>query len=244
MWGSMVVTSGCRTYPGRRDRILGYSFPYERYTGFLVWTHIIILWVMEMFWVICRWAQSKCKEPQAQWWLKCLTCFLQILFGVTRVCISNVDWITSSKWLTGSSEIWWYFKWWDKVGIMCNIYILTTTQTAIQQAIMLIPAWSLINLNTARKYLCKYELAINVLFSVAAPGVCSFEGQFLPVTGNRCVYIECVVVREPWQDAQGNIQLDMIQRQCAGGSGLPLNYVTGTENPCTVMLAECAPCEC
>ena len=126
----------------------------------------------------------------------------------------------------------------------CAIYILTTNQIAIQQAIMLIPAWSLINLNTARKYLCKYELAINVLFSVAAPGVCSFEGQFLPVTGNRCVYIECVVVREPWQDAQGNIQLDMIQRQCAGGSGLPLNYVTGTENPCTVMLAECAPCEC
>ena len=70
--------------------------------------------------------------------------------------------------------------------------------------------------------------------------VCTAPGMFLPVAGNPCFYIECVVVAEPWQDVNGFIPLTEVIRQCGSGSGLPANFQQGFMNPCTQQLPQCS----
>ena len=62
---------------------------------------------------------------------------------------------------------------------------------------------------------------------------CRKRGQFLPMPGNPCYYIQCDVLKEPWEDAYGNIPLDEVIRQCAPGTSVPDDFKGGYENPCT-----------
>ncbi len=70
---------------------------------------------------------------------------------------------------------------------------------------------------------------------------CQKPGQFKPVDGDQCSYIECLIQSEPWKDAYGNIRLDEIKRSCAPGVGVPMDYMSGYDNPCTIALNECQP---
>ncbi len=58
-------------------------------------------------------------------------------------------------------------------------------------------------------------------------------GTFQRSPTTRCGYLECILPADPWPDATGVVPVLLIFRPCAPGSGVPLGYGGGIDNPCT-----------
>ncbi len=65
-------------------------------------------------------------------------------------------------------------------------------------------------------------------------------GTFQRALTTRCGYLECVLPPDPWPDANGVIPVQLIFRPCGPGTGVPLGYAGGVDNPCTdTTIPEC-----